>query len=185
MCRATRSLAVLLSLLLVSAPVAAWACDLSCSSHRAHPDCHSSATAGKEDSAMTMPPRMDMGSDDGESSMVPDTVTNAMPGHSMFLSPQQEMAIQGIEQATKPEMSTGAMQDHSKSVSSCTHETCSQDSVSASPPRPDHSQLDSLHWIAISISSPVNLWVSFHWIRPGTSPPKLLADGRLIPTLRI
>ena len=179
------SVAALLSLLLISAPVSAWACDLSCSSHQAHSDCHASATTSKDDIAMSMPPGMDMGSDQSESSMGPDMTMGPVPGHSMSMSPQQEMATRRFEQAAKPATRTHTMHDHSKGMSSCTHETCSQLSTSASPPGADHSQPSSLHWLAVSISSPVNLLVSFHWVQLGTPPPKLLTADRLITTLRI
>ena len=181
----TTSLTALLSLLLVSAPVSAWSCDFSCSSHQALADCHASATTRNDDTAKSMPPGMDMGSDHSEDSMGPETVMNAIPGHSMSMSPQQEMVTQRFEQATEPEMNTGATQDHSKSMSSCTHETCSQVSTSVSPPGADHSQPNSLHRVAISISSPANLWITFHWIRPGTPPAKILAVDHLTTTLRI
>lgn len=181
----TTSLAALLSLLLVSAPVSAWACDVSCSSHQAQSDCHSSATASKDDTAMSMPPGMDMGPDQGESPMGTDTAMGATPSHSMSMSPQQEMVTRRFEQATKPVTRTDTLHDHSKGISSCTHESCSQLSTSASPPHADHSQPNSLHWLAVSISSPVNLLVSFHWVRLGISPPKLLTSDRLVTTLRI
>jgi len=183
--RITSSLAGLLSLLLISSPVSAWACDLSCSWHQAHSDCHTSVATSKNDTAISMPPGMDMGSDQSESPVSPDTVMGAAPGHSMSMSPQQEMATRRFEQATKPATRTGTMHDHSKGMSSCTHETCSQLSTSASPPGADHSQPNSLHWLALSISSPVNLLVSFHWVRLGTPPPKLLTTDHLITTLRI
>ena len=181
----TTSLAALLSLLLVSAPVSAWACDVSCSSHQAHSDCHASVTTSKDDTAMSMPPGMDMGSDQSEGPTGPDMTTSAVRGHSMSMSPQQEMATRRLEQATKPATRTDTFHDHSKGVSSCTHETCSQLSTSAPPPGADHSQPNSLHWLAVSISSPVNLLVSFHWVQLGTPPPKLLTADRLITTLRI
>src|ERR1022692_116325 len=145
----TTSLAALLSLLLVSAPVSAWACDVSCSSHQAHSDCHASATTSKDDTAMSMPPGMDMGSDQSESPTGTDTVMGAAPGHSMSMSPQQEMATRRLERATNPATRTGTMHDHSKDMSSCTHETCSQLSTSASPPGADHSQPNSLHRMAV------------------------------------
>jgi hypothetical protein len=179
------SLAALLSLLLVSAPVSAWACDFSCSSHEARFDCHTSTSSSKDDTAMSMPAGMDMGSDHSERSMGPETDMNAIPGYSMSMPPQQEMASERFEHATAPEMNIGGTQNHSKSMSSCTHETCSQVSTSASPPGADHSQPNSLHQVAISISSPANLWISFDWIRPGISPPELLAADRLVTTLRI
>jgi len=183
----TTSLAALLSLLLVSAPVSSWACDVSCSSHQAHSDCHASATTSKDDMAMSMPmpPGMDMGSDQSKSPMGSDTVMGAVPGHIMSMSPQQEMAPRRFEGAAKPATRTGTMHDHSKGMSSCAHETCSQLSISASPPGADHSQPNSPHRLAVSLSSPENLLVSFHWVRLGTPPPKLLAADRLITTLRI
>jgi hypothetical protein len=181
----TTSLAALLSLLLISAPVSAWACDVSCSSHQAHSDCHASATPSKDDTAMSMPAAMDMGSDQSESLTGSDTVMSAARDHSMSMSPQQEMATRRFEQATKPATRTDTLHDHSKGMSSCTHETCSQLATSASPPGADHSQPSSLHWLAVSISSPVNLLVSFHWVQLGTPPPKLLTADRLITTLRI
>lgn len=182
----TTSLAALLSLLLVSAPISAWACDVSCSSHQAHSDCHASATTSKDDNtAMSMPPGMDMGSEQSESPTGSDMVVVAVRGHSMSMSPQQEMATRRLEQATKPVTRTDTSDDHSKGVSSCTHETCSQLSTSASPPGADHSQPNSLHWLAVSISSSVNLLVSFHWVQLGTPPPRLLTADRLITTLRI
>src|SRR6202043_1260577 len=101
------------------------------------------------------PPGMDMGSDQSESPMGPETAMGAARGHSMSMSPQQEMATRRLERATKPATRTGTMHDHSKGMSSCTHETCSQLSTSASPPGADRSQPNSLHRIAIGISSPV------------------------------
>jgi hypothetical protein len=181
----TTSLAALLSLLLISAPVSAWACDLSCSSHQARSDCHSSTATSKDDTAMSMPAGMDMGSDRTESPIGPDTAMSATPGHSMPMSPQQETATRRLEQVSKLETRTGAMHDHSKSVSACTHETCSQVTASASPPGADHSQPNFLHRIASSISSLVNLWPDFHWVRLGTPPPKLLTADSLISILRI
>ena len=183
--RATSSLAALLSLLLVSVPVSTWACDFSCSTHQAHFDCHISATTSKDDSAMSMPAGMDMGSDHSENSIGPDTVMKNTPGHSMSISPQQDMANQRAEHVTKPEIVTGSIHDHSRSVSSCTHETCSRISVSASPPGADHSQPNSLGRMAVSISSPVNLGINFTWVIFGSSPPKLLTADRLVTILRI
>lgn len=179
------SWAGLLSLLLISSPISAWACDVSCSSHRAHSDCHASAKTSKDDTAMSMPPGMDMGSDQSASPAESDAAMGAVRGHFMSMSPQQEMATRRFEQDTKPATRTDTLHDHSKGISSCTHETCSQLSTSASPPGADHSQPDSLHWLAVSISSPVNLLVNFRWVRLGNPPPKLLTADRLITTLRI
>jgi hypothetical protein len=181
----TGSLAALLSLLLVSAPVSTWACDFSCSSHQALSDCHTSATTSNDDTAMSMAPGMDMGSDHSESSIGPDTVINATPGHSMSMSPLQEMVTQRFEQVTEPEMNTGATQNHSKSMSSCTHETCSQISASTSPPRAQHSDQDALCSVASSASSLLNVRTDFHWIGPGTPPPLIATADDLATILRV
>lgn len=130
-------------------------------------------------------PGMDMGSGQSESPTGSDTVLGAVRGHSMSMSPQQEMATRRFEQATKPATRTDTLHDHSKGMSSCTHETCSQLSISASPPGADHSQPNSLDGLAVSMSSLVNRLASFHWVRFGTPPPKLLTANRLITTLRI
>lgn len=185
--RATRSLAALLSLLIVSTPVSAWACDLSCSFQQVHSDCHdaNSVTTSKDNRAMTMSPDMDMGPDQSEGTVGSDAGMNAKPGHSMSMSPRLEMATKRHEHVMTPEMGTSAVHDHSKSVSSCTHDTCSQVSASASPPGAVHSQPNSLHRMAASIWSPVNLLVDFHWVRLGAPPPKLLTADHLITTLRI
>jgi hypothetical protein len=181
----TTSLAVLLSLLLVSVPVSTWTCEVHCSLRQAHSDCHTSATASKDDTAMSMPPGMDMGSDHSESPMGPDSVMKAISGHSMSMSPQQTMTTERFEHATKPAIETGTVHGHPRSVPSCTHGTCSQVLASASPPGADHSQPNSLHRVAITISSPVNFWITLHWIGSGTPPPKPLGGDRLVTTLRI
>jgi hypothetical protein len=177
--RTRSSLAALLSLLLVSAPVSAWACDLSCTSHQAHSDCHSSVTTSNADKGM------DMGSDHSESSMGPDAFMIAAPGHSMSMSPHQDLTTQRFELATNTGMRTGATHDHSMSVSSCTHETCSQVSTAASPPRADLSQPSHQLWMAIRVVSSDNLHITFHRIRLETPPSKMLAPDRLTTTLRI
>jgi hypothetical protein len=190
MCRITSSLAVLLSLLMVSTSASASACDLSCWFYQEHSDCHTAGSAPEDqESAMSAPsnmdmgPGMNMGAAGSERMMAPDQPANAKPDHSM--SPKMDMTTRRFEQATKPELSTSAMPDHSMTLSSCTHETCSQISASASPPNADHSQPNSLYWIATDISNPGNLWTGFHSIRPGPPPPKILAVPHLTTTLRI
>jgi len=184
--KTTSSLAALLSLLMVSAPVSSWACDFSCSSHQANSDCHNSVTASKDATSMSMPPGMDMGSDQGENAMGADAVMGATPGHSMLsMSPQQKMATERVDLSTNPEIRTGTIHDHSKSVSSCTLETCSQVTTSSSPPGADHSQPTSLDRLATSISSPASLLITFYLIRSGTLPPIVLTADRLVTSLRI
>lgn len=184
----TRSLlAGLLSLLIVSTPLSGWACDLSCSLLHSDSDCHtpSSAMTSKDDATMSMSPDMDMGLDHTESTMGQNPRMNDSPGHSMSMSPQMGMATERDEYPTRPEMGTSALHDHSKTVSSCTHDTCSQIAASASPPRSDHSQPSSLQQAAIGISNSINLRIGFHWMRVGTDPPKLLTTPLHVTSLRI
>jgi hypothetical protein len=198
--RAKNSLAALLSLLLISTPVSTWACDLACTLHQAHPDCHNvgSPTTSKDDMAMSMsmpmPSGMDMGSDQSESPAGPDTAMGAAPGQAMPMFPQQEVATprstQPSEQGSEPGMRTGAAPDYSKGMSSCTHETCVQVSATVSPPGADQSRAkssrtNSLHQAPVSISSFVDLWAGFHWVQLGSPPPRPLTVDRLITTLRI
>jgi hypothetical protein len=184
--RVTTSLAVLLSLLLVLTSVSASACDLSCWLHQAHSDCLtiSSAMSGKN-LAMPMPSDMDMGPDDRSSMTASDATMNVMLDHSMSVSPEMEGVTERFDAAAKPEMRTSAMTDHSKGISSCTHEPCGQTSVSVSPPAGDHCQISFLHWEAVSLSSPIDFWIGFHRIRPGTPPARILVANRLVTSLRI
>ena len=174
------SLAALLSILIVSTSMSASACDLSCGLRQTHSDCHaaSSATTDKDDVAM--PSGMDMGSDQNESATGPG-MSAVPPAHSMLMVP--EMTTEQFD--TKPETGRSAMPGHSKTGSSCARETCSQISVSASPPSGDHPQPNSPHRIAISISTPVNLRIAFYSTRVGSPPALILASDRLVTTLRI
>src|ERR1017187_2050718 len=98
----TSALAALLALLIVSTSVSASACDLSCWLRQTHSDCHAvnSAIAGKDDTAMSMPPGMDtgmdMGSDHNESTTGP-AMTATRLGHSMLMFPQMGMATDRFE----------------------------------------------------------------------------------------
>lgn len=184
----TTSLAAVLSLLMLSTSVFTSACDLSCWLRQAHSGCHTvrSSISG-EDTAMSMSSEMDMGSDHGGSMMRPDTSVDGMPVHSMSMPPPIEGVItERFEHSTKPEMGKNAMLDRSKGPSSCAHEPCSQFSAFGSPQTGEHSQLDSLHRLAVfSRSNSVNIWMAFHSIRPDTSPPKILVADRPLTALRI
>jgi hypothetical protein len=204
--------ALLLSLLMVSTSVSASACDLSCWLNQTHSDCY---TEAKDGAAMSMSPDMDMRSREGEHAigpqMGPDPMTDSMPmpsdmdmgadnsgspagadtklharlGHSMTMPQQLEGLTETSVRVAKGEMGGRAMLDHSGSLSACMHEPCSQTSMSVSPPTGDHSQPTSLYWMPTGISNPVNIWTTFHWTSPGTSPPKILAVDHLTTTLRI
>jgi hypothetical protein len=185
-CVISSLVAAILSLLMVLTSVSASACDLSCWLHQVHSDCHTvSSPISDQNTAASMPSGMDMGPDRSSSVTGSDTSMNVKPGHSMSMSPAMEGVTGRLKPLTKPEMSTSAMPDHSNGISSCTHEPCSQTSVPVSPPTGDHCWPSFLHWVAVSISCPINLWIDFHWIKPGTPPPKILVANRLVTTLRI
>ena len=184
--RITSSLAALLSLLLISTSASASVCDLSCTFRQTHPACQTvSSAVNDKQTSMSMPPGMDMGSGQIESMEGPDTGIYAIPDHSNSMSSRMVMTAERFEQAAKPETGTNATVHHSKTVSSCTHEPCSQISAFISSSRVDRSQIDSLHWIAVSILSPLNPCFTFHRIRVQTLPPRMLAVDRLTTSLRI
>src|SRR2546427_6173775 len=148
------SLPVLLSLLLVCTPLSASACDLSCWLHQTASDCHSASSATEADQRM-MPASsaMDMSSEAETNSHVTqsraglDHSVNASTHHSM--STQMDMVRGSLQVIKKSDVSSSATFDHSKTLSPCSHETCSQASASASPPRPGGDQPAYLHCTAI------------------------------------
>ena len=183
------SLPVLLSVLLVCTPLSASACDLSCWLHQTASDCHSASSATEADQRMmSASSAMDMSSEAETSSHVtqshagPDHSVNASTHHSM--STQMDMGRGSRKIMQKSGESSSAMFDHSKTLSPCSHETCSQASASASPPRARGDQPAYLHCAAIDGWSPANLFTSSPRLAPGTSPPILLAVD-LLTTLRI
>jgi len=171
--------ALLLSLLMVSTSVSASACDLSCWLNQAHSDCHMETKLG---ATMSMSSDMDMGGFDSGSTAGADTKLHAIPGHSTAMAPQIEAVTETSVRLAKDAMGGRV---NSGSLSPCMHEPCSQTSMSVSPPTVDHSQPSSQHWVPTGISNPVNIWTTFHWAKPGTSPPKILAVDHLTTTLRI
>ena len=183
--RAKSSLAAVLSLLLVSAPVSVWACGVSCFLRHGHSGCETarSVMVGNQTDT-SMPADMNMGPDPSEPLTAPQTGISATPVHSMSMSADMGTASERFELANQHHVGTTAGPGRPKTVS-CSHEACSQISVSTSPPAGDHAQSNSLHRIAIRISTPVNLWVAFHWTRVGTSPPRIPAADHLVTTLRI
>jgi hypothetical protein len=152
--------AILIAIFLATSSWAS-ACDLSCTLAKLHSGCQTqSASSPKQLTADSMPADMPMGED--------------------METPQGQDSHSGDS-----DFSHSAAMDHWDSKL-CVHEPCSQISAPAFPPQADHSQPNSLHWIAISISSPVSLSTAFHSIRIGPSPPKLLATPPLqVTTLRI
>jgi hypothetical protein len=153
-------------------------------SQRMTPPRDGTGTAAQE--SMSMPADMDMGSERRDSPVAVNARTNAKPSHLMPMPPRPEMATVRLLRAAKPGMETSVMPDHSWTLSTCTDETCSRISASASLPSADHHcQPNALRRLAIRASSPVNPWTEFPWIRPGTSPPESAAAKRLATILRI
>ena len=183
------SLPVLLSVLLVCTPLSASACDLSCWLNQTAPDCHSASSATEADQRMmSASSAMDMSSEAETSSHVtqshaaPDHTVNASTHHSM---PQQMDMVRGsLQVIKKSDVSSSATFDPSKTLSPCSHETCSQASASALPPRASGDQPAYLHCAAIGGWSPANFLTSSHRVAPGTAPPINL-PVHLLTTLRI
>lgn len=205
--------ALLLSILMVLTSASGADCDLSCWLNQAHSDCHTAAVAANKGGAVmsmssdmdmrpsesergvgphtddatidSMPADMDMGPDHSNSMAGTDTNLTARPGHAMAMPPQLEGVAESLVRAPKAETGTRAMLTHPGTLSSCMHEPCSQTSMSVSPPTGDHLQPSSLRWMLTVISNSANIWTTFHWTRPGTSPPRILAVDHLTTTLRI
>ena len=136
------------------------ACDLSCTLAKLHSGCQTqSASSPKELTANSMPADMPMGED--------------------METPQGQ-----DPHSSDSDFGHSAAMDHWDSKL-CVHEPCSQISAPAFPPQGDHSQPNSVHWIAIGTASPVNLYMGFHWIKTGIPPTKLLVTPLQITTLRI
>ena len=135
--------------------------------------------------SMAMPADMDMSSDDNNSSEASDTTIKATTDYLMLMPPHPEMAIERLLPEARPGMEKSAMPDRSRTVSSCTHETCSQISASTSPPTPQHPGHDALCSVASIASSLLNVRTDFHWIRPGTPPPLSATADQLATILRV
>ena len=183
-----RPLPALLSVLLMFAALATSACDLSCWLHQTGSHCHSANSAIENNQRTSASSEMDMSSEAETSSHVtqshaaPDHSVNASTHHSM--PPQMDMVRSSLQVIKKSDVSSSATFDPSKTLSPCSHETCSQASASASPPRASGDQPAYLHCVTFDGSSPANLLTSSPRLAPGTSPPMLLAVD-LLCTLRI
>lgn len=205
--RITACMAALISLLFVLASISASECDLSCWLRQGQNDCHSGAPmsgsmSGEETgTAMTstMSPMtpMAMGSGQMQQTMAPDARAVTPLASSINVSleigmdheltrmpPQTEMAVTRLIELSKPGMNSTDPPEHSRNFSSCTHETCSQASASASPPGAGHAQPDFLHHAPVRFSIVTILWTRGDSIKTGSPPTELHAE-RLATTLRI
>lgn len=139
------------------------------------------AVTNTEDS-MAMPADMDMGFDDSAAGT--DTATNVTAGTLTFTSEQPDVITELLVPEQKPVTHKSAVPNHSRTISSCTHETCSQISASIFPPKAQHCGHDAL-CSAASIVSSLNVRTDFHWIRPGTPPPLIATVVDLATILRV
>lgn len=191
--RITACTAALISVLVVFASISASACDLSCWLRQSQTDCHSDVPMSAKEIGTLMSSAMNMGmrmnSGQMQQMIAPEGGAASLPASSVSvplridmthrlipMSPQPEMAGERFIELSKPGMSAMALPDEPRSRSSCTHETCSQISASASPPSAGHLQLDFLHHLPLSISIARNLPTGFHWIKTGSPPPELHAE---------
>lgn len=184
--RMARLLPALLSVVLVFAPLAASACDLSCWLHQTDSHCHSvsSATENNQTSASS---KMDMSSEAEMSShgiqCHGGSDCSASAGtrpHSMFV--QMDMIRDSLQVMQKFDVS--AMFNYSKRLSPCSHETCSEALASGSAPSASRNLPAYLYCAAIHVSSPEGFLTTPRPTAPGTSPHITLAIDPLI-TLRI
>lgn len=182
----TRFIAALLSLLIVSTPMSAAACDLSCWLRPSHSACHTigaatedQATPRSEHSGMDMTSPVDRGPMDmacertERGARLSQRVNKARSVHSMH--PQVALATKRLD-ATEPKQSSAALHTDSAAFSSCEHEACSRTLISASPPGASRCQPNSSDLVASPISIRITLGIAFHLVRPQISPPKALPD---------
>lgn len=181
-------LPMLLSLLLVLAPLSASACDLSCRLQRNAPDCHRLGSAGQH-SRGTMSDAADMdmssgaetGASHAQTSAAADHAVNATTHHSM--PTQMDMRRGSRQIMMKSDASSSVSFDDSNRLWPCVHGTCAQAATSASPPSAGHVQPVHLQFVAAGALNPAKPLTPTR-LAPETAPPlSLLAD--LLPTLRI
>lgn len=189
----TKLLAALLSLLLISTPMSASACDLSCWLRSTHSACHTirSATEDYETprsahSGMDMNSQTNMGSPHKVARMnlvcerpergarLSRRVNKAGSVHSMY--PQIALATKRFADNMKPKFSSTALHSDSAAFSSCENEACSQTLISASPPGASQCQPNSADSVGAGVSICIPLGQEFDLIAPRIPPPKALPN---------
>jgi hypothetical protein len=173
MYRVAKLLPAMLSVLIVPTSVSVSACDLSCWLHQASPECHS-ASPGTEDrmtasSMMEMSAEMEMGSHAVRIQQPLEGRASSATRHLMFA--QMKMTRRAPQVISKTEVRAGATFDHSKALSPCSHEMCSQDATSSSPPGTSQSCSPDLHLAVICVSTPANPLTRSNPVAPGAAPP--------------
>lgn len=183
-----RLLPMLLSVLLVFAPLSASACDLSCWLQRNTPDCHRLGSPS-DDNQQTMSEASEMDMSSGahtrpgntHSVAGSDHAVNAVVHHSM--PTQMDMHRGSLQIMQKSDASSNARFDDSNALSPCGHGTCAQAATSSSPPRAGRAQPANLQFVAAGALNPATLLTTTRLAPETALPLSLLAD--LLPTLRI
>jgi hypothetical protein len=187
----TRPLAVLLSLFMVSTSASGIACDLSCSLGRMHFDCAMATSpmmqtgaADSMSSEMEMG-NMEMGSGISVRPTQPILVMNPPSGHAETMYSHLSMAELWEPMSGLAPSDTS---DRSEPLVSCTLESCSQISASASPPGADHSVPSFLNGETIHLSTRITLsiWTEVPSVVTSETPPPVILSGvQLLTALRI
>jgi hypothetical protein len=184
-----RAMTALLSVFMVFGPLSASACDLSCWLQQTTSNCHSAGqpiegnqSSMPASSTMDMSAEGEMSSHSHQYSPAADYTMSATAHHSM--TAQMDLGRTSLEVIRTSDVRSGSRFDHSKKLSPCSHETCSQASASASPPRVRADQPACLHAMDIVGVNPANFLTSSDRTAPGTSPP-ITPAADLLTTLRI
>lgn len=181
-------LSMLLSLLLVFAPLSASACDLSCRLQPNGPDCHRPHSAG-ENSHGTMSDAADMDMSYGAETGATQAQTSAAADHTLnanthhLMPTQMDMRRGSLQIIRKSDASSSARFDNSNTLSPCVHGICAQAVASASPPTAGHAQPVHLQFVASGALNPAKSLMTTRPAPERAPPLSLLAD--LLPILRI
>lgn len=181
-------LPMLLSLLLVFAPLSASVCDLSCRLQRNAPDCHRLGSASQH-SHLTMSDAEDMdmssgagtGATHAQTSAAADHAVNAVVNHSM--PTQMDMRRGSLQIIRKSDANSSARFDNSNTLSPCVHGICALGAASSSPPRAGHAPPAHLQFVAAGALNPAKP-LTLTRLASETA-PSLSRPADLLPILRI
>ena len=176
----------MLSVLMVPTSVSVSACDLSCWLNQASSECHSASPRAEDrmtvSSMMEMSAEMEMDSHAARIQQRLEGRASSITRHLMFA--HMEMTRHAPEVLSKTQVSAGARFDHSKVLSPCSHEMCSQNATSSSPPGTGQSRSPGLHWAKIRVSIPANPLASSTRMLRG-APPLIHHPANFLSALRI
>jgi hypothetical protein len=184
--KVAKLLPAMLSVLMVSTSVSVSACDLSCWLNQASPECHSASPSAENrmtaSSMMEMSAEMEMDSHAARIQQPLEGWASGITRHLMFA--HMRMTRRAPEVLSNTGVSAGATFDHSGLLSPCTHEMCSQDAPSSSPPGTSQSRSPGLHWAVICVSIPRTPLTSSSRILSG-APPLIQHPANLLSAFRI